>query len=83
MTPKEKAKELFKKHLLQVGTNCEHDSYCDNEKCQYEKSTICCVDLFKSKKCALISVDEILTMLVGSPCTINYWSDVKKEIEKL
>ena len=49
MTPKEKAEELFEKFLLQVGTNCEHDSYCNNKECQYKKRIVCCVDLGKAK----------------------------------
>ena len=35
------------------------------------------------KQCALIAVDEILNMLIGSFATINYWQEVKKEIYKL
>ena len=35
-----------------------------------------------AKKCALIAVDVRLDMLIGSRATINYWKEVKQEIEK-
>ena len=78
MTPKEKAEELFEKFLLQVGTNCEHDSYCNNKECQYKKRIVCCVDLGKAKQCALIAVDLLIEEIRS-----KYWYDVKHEIEKL
>jgi hypothetical protein len=34
------------------------------------------------KKCALIAVDEILDS-VGTNYSVNYWQEVKQEIEKL
>jgi hypothetical protein len=37
----------------------------------------------ESKQCALITVDEILDMLIGSTATIDYWKEVKQEIELL
>ena len=40
-------------------------------------------DIYESKQCAIIAVDEILNMLIGSTATIDYWQDVKQEIEKL
>ena len=86
MTPKEKAKELFDKYLKKVGINCEHESYCDNEKCQYKKNTVCCVDLFTAKQCALIAVDEIIlemdSIMLPNPFK-QYWKEVKQKIEKL
>jgi hypothetical protein len=36
-----------------------------------------------AKQCALIAVDEILDMLIGSIATIDYWQEVKQEIEKI
>ena len=36
-----------------------------------------------AKQCALIAVDTILDMLIGSTSTIEYWQEVKKEIETL
>jgi hypothetical protein len=38
---------------------------------------------YECKQCALIAVDEILNMLIGSPDFINYWQEVKKEIQLL
>ena len=85
-----KAKELFEIFLSKVGTNCEHDSYCDNDKCQYDKRTVCCVDLFTAKQCALIAVDLIITSNPHSNpfntevySTMDYWQEVKSELEKL
>jgi hypothetical protein len=47
-------------------------------------------DLFKAKQCALIAVDEIINTLSIEPIrvnnkyqTLNYWQEVKQEIEKL
>lgn len=38
-----------------------------------------------ARQCALIAVDEILKMdvLEDLPLTMEYWAEVKKEIEKL
>ena len=40
-------------------------------------------DIYESKQCAIIAVDEILNMLIGSTATIDYWQEVKQEIGKL
>ena len=71
MTPKEKAKELFNKYWdLLLIHNVSHRK------------------LF-TKECALIAVDEILDDDVFDMSEelfenrINYWEQVKKEIEKL
>ena len=68
MTPKEKAKEL-----VQQMFNVDLD--CDNEPM--------CMLYPHAKLCALIAVDTILDMLIGSLATIEYWQEVKHEIEKL
>jgi len=88
MTPKEKAKELFNAFLLKVGTNCEHDSYCDNEKCNYNNKTICCVDLSTSKQCAYIAINLILLEHFYDDSEYgtrryNYFLEVKQEIKKI
>ena len=96
MDAKAKAKELFNKHLLKVGTNCENDGYCDRKECQYESRIVCGVDLFTAKQCALISIDEVLENVNyffielekdGLPNKftdeIEYWEVVKEEISKL
>lgn len=36
-----------------------------------------------SQKCALISVDEILSAIWHSPDDVVYWKEVKREIENL
>ena len=38
--------------------------------------------IYNSKKCALISVNEILDSILDSR-DIEYWQEVKKEIEQL
>jgi len=42
-----------------------------------------CDEFARAKECSLIAVDEILNMLIGSFATINYWQEVKLEIDKL
>ena len=70
MTPKEKAKELFKKYSK--GKD-EHGWFlCEFESC--------------AKQCALIAVDEIKGAIGSISVwisTLVYWEEVKKEIEKL
>jgi hypothetical protein len=44
--------------------------------------------VYNSKQCALIAVNEILSMYLCSGCqdccvNTNYWQEVKQEIEKL
>ena len=70
MTPKEKAIELFDKFNDEIPSN---DSANVDEFMQR--------DVIASKNCALIAVDEILSL-----CPLanrNYWINVKLEIEKL
>ena len=69
MTPKEKANELFNKMDMIIYTDQ------DNWKSQ-------CI------RCALIAVDEILNTIEYSSqadelSKVNYWQEVKQEIEKL
>ena len=74
MTPKEKAIELYNKYFSMIKI----ESYIDRV------SSIPYV-----KKCALIVVDEILGYIDDSILhpqnkeAIEYWSEVKQEIEKL
>lgn len=76
MTPKEKAKELVSKYQ-----SCEINFL--------EYAWVCTKG---AKQCALIAVDEILTLKAESfdklpnphhYFSINYWKGVKQEIEKL
>jgi hypothetical protein len=69
MNPQEKAKELFDKCYI---------------VCQEFTEEIQCS--LQAKQCALIAVDEILEILYNSEISIqelNYWKEVKHEIEKL
>ena len=78
MTPKDKAKELFDKYCHAIRTEECDDGYFTN--------------VVHAKRCALIAVDEILeelfeVLMVTAISYINkhidYWQEVKKEIEKL
>ena len=37
----------------------------------------------RCKQCALIAVDEILSVVWYVPVDVEYWQEVKQEIEKL
>ena len=71
MTPKEKALELFDKMFLVIENKGMYD------------------DLFRAEQCALIAVDEILKAVNDPDDTflskdgVDYWEEVKQEIEKL
>ena len=76
MTPKEKAKQLFKKYSK--GKDEHGWSLCEFDSC--------------AKKCALIAVDEILKSVPKQPSisitmphfeATVYWEEVKNEINKL
>jgi hypothetical protein len=76
MTPKDKAKELFDRYKTFV---CSNDFYGD-----YDTSIL----LSNAKRCALIAVDEIIDAIdwheFETPNKeINYWLDVRKEINNL
>ena len=67
MTPKEKAEELVDKML-----------YCFQGH----------IDEYTAKQCALIAVDEIigshlLSNKILNTHPVDYWQEVKQEIEKL
>ena len=67
MTPKEKADRLCMDMLLQIECNCQPSIY-----------------KMIAKQCAIIAVDEILDLLSRSlNPPINYWQEVKQEIDKL
>jgi ferritin-like protein len=72
MTPKEKAKELFKRYIELTQEWDELDGYIVNK--------------YNAKQCALISVDEILYWTDGQDTLIwlnDFYIEVKHEIEKL
>ena len=68
MTPKEKAKELVDRFSYRIHiVNCFHDNKVN------------------SKESALIAVDEIETVLLQERVfeSLDYWKEVKQEIELL
>jgi len=69
MTPKEKANELFGKYYSRIEHTLSEE-YSPHER-------------FIVKQCALIAVDEILSVVWYVPVDIEYWQEVKKEIENL
>jgi hypothetical protein len=82
MTPQEKAQELVDK-FINASFNCKD---CDMPFCD----THCTIlNLYEAKQCALIAVDEVISigyweyMDSGSYKENKYWQEVKEEIEKL
>ena len=87
MTPKEKAKELFDK--MKKATTFQYQEYAGSNYSTFEhdKDTI--------KQCALICVDELIcaapyqnykeTLCIydNAVQSVEYWNEVKLEIEKL
>jgi hypothetical protein len=71
MTPREKAKELFDKFIEFTQDWDELDGYVDDE--------------YRAKQCALIAVDEILKndTIFLYVHHLDFWKEVKQEIEKL
>ena len=77
MTPKEKTEDLFYKMLKNSISTSDESA------------------LFRAKQNALIAVDEVLETLDSPPirtgnenhmlwkATVDYWQEVKQEIEKL
>ena len=71
MTPQEKADELFRK--------------------MYQTHSVAASDIttYFAKQCALVAVDEIIAQIEPSvsmdviSARINYWQEVKQEIEKI
>lgn len=76
MTPKEKAEELVDKYL-NASFNCKD---CDMPYCDIK-----CTMLSKreAKVCALIVVDEMLSLRYLLKKETWFYKEVKKEIEKL
>jgi hypothetical protein len=75
MTPQEKAKELIDKFSPLVTTwDCYWDSPAHPDDI-----------LFDAKKCAMIAVDELVNHCaqVEPHLGVDYWLEVKQEIEKL
>jgi hypothetical protein len=72
MTPKEKAEELFNKYY-------QYDITIIGIESQFEERGIC---LYDAKQLALIAVDTVLWM-ASHYATIEYWQQVKQEIQAL
>ena len=73
MTPKEKAIELFDKYAMYLRANLMYNEDANED----------------AKQCALLTVNEILNTHLLSEKDIfgihpiDYWQEVKQEIEKL
>lgn len=74
MTLQEKAKEIVDKFSKSYG-----------EKRPDGKIDLCIVSIGRAKQCALIAVDEILNFYKNDipQQDIEYWQQVKEEIQKL
>jgi hypothetical protein len=84
MTPKEKAEVLVYKyyHLFSVKL--------ENNRKIMKKITNILLCIYEAKHCALIAVDEIINanphsnpLNTESYSTMNYWHEVKQELEKI
>ena len=73
MTPKEKAKYIVDRMYYTISNN---GSYMGENSIPHKWE--------EAKKCELIAVDEIIKVLNSdiNPL-VNYWYEVKQEIEKL
>lgn len=73
MKPKEKAKDLFDKMCLAIATEKTQEGYFTN--------------IIHAKQCALIAVDEITSVKLlwyqKNTNELDYWQEIKNEIEKL
>jgi len=76
MTPKQKAQELIDKYL-KASFNCKD---CDMPYCDMKCTSL---NIREAKQCALIAVDEILSVVWYVPVDTEYWQEVKQEIENL
>ena len=84
MTPKEKAQELFDKYYRLFNNFPNYQYVIEN------LNTIQDEKLYTTKQCALIAVNEILDLkhIVTlrrnmHEMELEYWDEVKQEIEKL
>ena len=54
------ATELIEKFKTILGSNCEHDGYCKQPKCNINGETFCHVDINTAIKCAVLACELIL-----------------------
>ena len=67
MTPEQKkAKEILIKYISIIGSECEHDSYCDRPECNKLGYTFCHVDYKTAKACA---IEEVKSVIVDNQTT--------------
>jgi hypothetical protein len=73
MTPKEKAEELFNKYCIYLRAGLLYDDEARED----------------AKQCTLIAIDELIEEQEieqynnGTCYRLNYWNEVKQEIEKI
>lgn len=84
MTPKEKAEELFEKYYRLFNNFPNYQYVLEN------LNTIQDEKLYTAKQCALIAVDEILSLSKiaslrrnETEMELEFWNEVYKEIENL
>jgi len=70
MKPYEKAKQIVDKYLLEIKGADRYNYNSDS------------MNLFIAKQCAIICVDEILDYVETNE-DMDYWQQVKEEIEKM
>jgi len=75
LTPKQKAIELVDKFYQRFPLTMDVITTRGDLSWEYD-------DWKDAKQCALIAVDELLLLITYQP-TIDYWNEVKQEIEKL
>jgi len=89
MTPEQqKAKEILIKYISIIGSECEHDSYCNRRECNKLGYIFCCVDYAKAKFCAIEEVKAVIAAFDEANAydllpSIEYYEKVLTEIEKL
>ena len=89
MTPEQqKAKEILIKYISIIGSECEHDSYCDRPECNKLGYIFCHVDYAKAKACAIEEVKAVIKAFDEANAydllqSIKYYETVLTEIEKL
>jgi hypothetical protein len=75
LTPKQKAIELVDKFYQRFPLTMDVITTRGDLSWEYDSWK-------EAKQCALIAVDELLLLITYQP-TIDYWNEVKQEIEKL
>jgi hypothetical protein len=84
-SPSEKAKELFDRYCQILGSNCEHESYCQEPECNKLGFTFCKVSYKDAKEAAIIAVNYRIEALEEMWLwdAIDEQKEIIEEIEKL